>query len=450
MKMTIIGGAGVRTPLFVRALLKYSAELGLTEVTLMDIDAEKLGLIGALCAELVRRGGSPFTLTLANDARQALRDASFVVTTIRVGFEGGRVLDERIALKHGVLGQETTGPGGFAMALRSIPAILGYADLMDEVCPDAWLLNFTNPAGLVAQAISEARPHRKVAGICDTPPTMQREVARVLGLPRQEIAFTYFGLNHLSWISAAKYRGLDQLPRLLASDELLGALAEFPFEPRLVRLLGLIPNEYLYYFYYRERAVANLLAAGTTRGEQIQELTAGLLSRLRDVYTERNPEQGLAVFHQYIEARHASYMTAETGQTLHAEETDEGSEGYAGVALAVARAVRSGSPHDLILNVPNGGAMPGMQTDDVVESVCTVDAAGARPLRIPDIPEHALRLMQQVKLYERLTVRAVAHRSRDLAVQALMAHPLVGSYSLSTSLVGEYLDAHRGYVGDWT
>src|SRR5579862_6490242 len=181
MKLAIIGGAGVRTPLFIEALLRRASALGLGTVTLMDVQEEKLHLIGSLCHELVRRAGDPVTLELTTNARTALAGADFVVTTIRVGNEAGRVLDERIALRHGVLGQETTGPGGFAMALRSIPAILDYADLMAEVCPNAWLLNFTNPAGLVAQAIAVARPGMRVAGICDTPTSMLREVSHALG-----------------------------------------------------------------------------------------------------------------------------------------------------------------------------------------------------------------------------------------------------------------------------
>jgi alpha-galactosidase/6-phospho-beta-glucosidase family protein len=453
MKLTIIGGAGVRTPLFIEALLRRAPALGLTTVSLMDLQEEKLELIGALCRELVRRAGDPVAVELTNDPRSALNGADFVVTTIRVGNEAGRVLDERIALRHGVLGQETTGPGGFAMALRSIPAILSYADLMAEICPDAWLLNFTNPAGLVAQAIAVARPGMRVAGICDTPSGMLRDVAHALGHREEELEFGFFGLNHLSWIHRARLNGADVLPDLLASDTRLSRLSDFPFEPALVRLIGMIPNEYLYYYYYREQALANIAAAGSTRGEQVQRLSRTLLENLRAADPVRHPERGLSVFHDYIRARRSTYMAAETAGAMErgseSEQAEAGGEGYAGLALAVMNATVAGGRHRLVLNVPNHGAMPTLRDDDVIECICAVDAAGATPLPIGEVPEHALRLMQQVKLYERYTVEAVAHRSRELAIMALMAHPLVGSYSLATALVDGYLEAHGAYVGDW-
>jgi len=454
VKLTIIGGAGVRTPLFIRGLGRLAPALGLTQVTLMDVQEEKLNLIGALCRHVLRQAGDPVALDLTTDPRLALSGADFVVTTIRVGNEPARALDERIALNLGVLGQETTGPGGFAMALRSIPAILGYADLMAEVCPNAWLLNFTNPAGLVAQAIADARPAMRVAGICDTPPTMLRVVSHALGRPQEELDFTFYGLNHLSWLAAARYQGEDLLPALLADDAALRALPDEPFDPALVRMIGMLPNEYLYYYYYRERALANILAAKESRGEQVARLSAKLLDDLRSVDPARRPDQGMAVYRAYLGTRRGSYMAAETGGQMDrgADEVAlaDGNEGYAGVALAVIGAVASGSAHKLILNLPNRGAIPGLADGDVVEARCLVDGAGAHPLPVDTVPDHALLLMRQVKRYERLTVEAIRRRSRDLAVEALVAHPLVGSYSLATALVEQYLTAHAQYVGQWS
>lgn len=454
MKLTIIGGGGVRTPLFITGLARKAAALGLEQVTLMDEQEEKLRLIGALCRHLLHQAGDPVKLELTTDPRHALTGADFVVTTIRVGNEAGRALDERIALRHGVLGQETTGPGGFAMALRSIPAILGYADLMAELCPTAWLLNFTNPAGLVAQAIADARPGMRVAGICDTPPTMLRVVSEALGHAPEELDVTFFGLNHLSWLASARFQGEDLLPGLLADDNALRALPDEPFDPALTRLVGMIPNEYLYYYYYREQAVANILAADESRGEQVARLSGKLIEDLRTIDPEAHPEQGMAAYRAYLGTRRGSYMAAETGGQMDrgADELAlaEGNEGYAGVALAVMGAVVAGGRHRLILNVPNRGAITGMADDDVVEAVCEVDGTGAHPVPVGTVPEHALLLMQQVKRYERLTVAAIAGRSRSFAVEALMAHPLVGSYSLATALVDEYLAAHAPYVGHWT
>ncbi|MCX7609282.1 MAG: hypothetical protein N2049_08720, partial [Anaerolineales bacterium] len=208
MKLTVIGGGGVRSPLFVMTVLRWQERIGLEELCLMDVDEHKLSLIGAICQELVRRADEPFRLTITTDARQALTGAAHVVTTIRPGFEQGRALDERIALQHGVLGQETTGPAGFAMALRSIPAILDYARLLQEVSPEAWMFNFTNPAGLVTQAVRDAG-FTRIVGICDGANAAQHSVADWLGISSQQVQTEVFGLNHLSWARRAWVDGQD-------------------------------------------------------------------------------------------------------------------------------------------------------------------------------------------------------------------------------------------------
>ena len=198
MKLTLIGGGGVRSPLFVNSTLKRAERLRLDELCLMDVDADKLAIIGNVCQMVARARNSPVRITTTTDARQAITGADYVVTSIRVGNEMGRINDERIALRHGVLGQETTGPGGFAMALRSIPAILGYAALIEELSPQAWMFNFTNPAGLVTQALRDAGFERSV-GICDGANEAQHAVASYLDRPLDAVQHEMYGLNHLSW-----------------------------------------------------------------------------------------------------------------------------------------------------------------------------------------------------------------------------------------------------------
>ena len=457
MKLTVIGGAGVRTPLLMSALARRQSAIDLREVMLVDLDEQKLALMGPLCRYVAEKAGGQFHLTWTTDAREALTGAGAVITTIRAGSEQARVLDERIALSHGVLGQETTGAAGFAMALRSIPAVAAYARQMQELCPDAWLLNFTNPAGLVVQGLTTHFPDLKIVGICDTPIGLQREVAAAFGRSPGEVPIRFFGLNHLSWMAEARVEGENVVPRLIGDEQLLGRVHHLSlFEPRLLRLVGMLPNEYLYYYYYRERAVANIQAAEETRGEQVRRLSSELLRDLVDIDPAAHPERAWERYHRYLGNRHGTYMATETGGDLQPElQQDQGAppvedgEGYAGVALDILTAA-GGHGSTLVANVPNRGAVEGMRADDVVEVVCRCDADGLRPLPAGEVPENALLLMQQVKRYERLTVEALHTRSRQLAIEALMAHPLVGSYSIARSLVSAFLDTHRDLLGEWS
>lgn len=461
MKLTVIGGGGVRAPLFVASALRRAEIIGLDEICLMDIDGPKLALTGALAQGVARKAGSPVRVTTTTDARAALDGASFVVTTIRVGGDEGRVRDERIALRYGVLGQETTGPGGFAMALRSIPAILEYARLRDELCPDAWMFNFTNPAGLVAQALHDAGFGRAV-GICDSANGAQHAVAARLGVSPNELRAEVFGLNHLSWTRRVMYQGEDVLPRFLADPSFLRQTLLNVFEPALVHHLGMWLNEYLYYYYYAERAVQAIAAEERTRGEEVLMLNRDLLEQLRQVDPSHDLDAALAIYYRYNQRRSATYMHYAQQGAPTPEEADaqfqatfmqanpEEGEGYAGVALDIMTALTTGQPLYTALNVPNQGAIAALRPDDVVEVSCVVDGDGVRPLPIGDVPEGPALLMQVIKQYERLTVRAVAERSRALAVDALMAHPLVLSYSRARVLVDDYLAAHAPYVGDWT
>ena len=457
MKLTLIGGGGVRAPLFVMTLLRWQARLGTTELCLMDIDERKLKLFGALCRELAHRAGDPFMITTTTDAREALTGADHVVTTIRAGFEQGRATDERIALRHGVLGQETTGPGGFAMALRSIPAILGYAQLMQEVSPNAWMYNFTNPAGLVTQALRDAGYARTI-GICDGANAGQSAVAAWAGVEMPQVRTEVFGLNHLSWCRRAWIEGDDVLPSALADDNFLYDHQRL-FAPQLVRMLGMHLNEYLYYYYYAEQALNAINSEGMTRGEEIVELNLRLLEQLEEVGVERDPDRALRTFFGYEQRRSATYMhyayggqsiaEANRKQIFDADIPAEAGEGYAGVALSIMAAFESGKPLYTALNIPNEGAIHGMAADDVVEVSCRVDSSGVHPIEIGEVPAPQLQLMQTVKLYERLTVQAIHEHSRALAVEALMAHPLVLSYSRAKPLVDEFLAAHHEYVGEW-
>ncbi len=452
MKVTILGAGGVRTPMLVRSFILRQARLGLTELALMDVDAGRLDLMAALTAPLEAANPPRFKLTRTTDVNAALTGADFVITTFRVGDMAARAVDERVALDLGVLGQETTGPGGYAMGLRTLPVLFGYLDLMREVCPDAWLLNFANPAGMLAEAVIHDGGWPRAVGICDSPVALRRGAADVLGVPPSALFIDYFGLNHLGWARGVWHNGRDRLPEVIDRIAQAGGhVPGLPFAPELIRALGMLPNEYLYY-YYSPDAVANLQRAGRTRGEQLLALNTQLFADLERARAAEDFEGMQASFARYHRDRGASYFVAETGgqathdlSQLSPEAADAlADEGYAGVALNVIEALAgtNGTSQTLILNVANKGAIAGMRDDDVVETVCWVGKGLIRPLAVGAVPDHALGLMKQVKAYERLTIEAALTGSYRAALAALVLHPLVPSAEVAQQLLEMYIARH--------
>lgn len=453
-KLTLVGGGGVRGPLFVESAAARAEALGLEEIVLMDIDPEKLRLLGGVSAALARRH-SAVKVRVTTDAQEALRGADYVVTTIRAGGDSSRATDERIALRRGVLGQETIGPGGFAMALRTVPATLDYAELLSRVSPQAWLFNFTNPAGLVTQALHDAGFQRAV-GICDSANLAQHAVAAQHGVPPNDLRPEVFGLNHLSWVRAVRnQQGQDLLAPLLSSAEFRAVTLQRFFPPELTALLGTWTNEYLYYYYFAERALAGIQAEASTRGEEVAERNQALLRELAALDPQQRPEEAVAAYRSYEAGRRSTYMHYAEPEVAGAPGTGErtlgeGTEGYAGVALDLIEALGGGPVRHTAANVPNAGCLPDLEPSDVAEISVVADTTGIRPVPIGAAPPLQAGLMRQVKLYERLAVVAIRTRSRATAVQALMAHPLVVSYPRASALVGDYLTAHREHVGVWS
>lgn len=452
MKVAILGAGGVRTPLMVRSFLLRQDRLGLDELALMDVDGERLELMACLTAPLEQANPPRFRITRTTDARAALAGADFVITTFRVGDMAARAVDERVALDHGVLGQETTGPGGYAMGLRTIPVLFGYLALMRDLCPEAWLLNFANPAGMLAEAVINHGGWPRAVGICDAPASMQRGAALFLQARPDDVFLEYFGLNHLGWASGVWHKGRDRLPELIELFARAGGpVPGYPFAPGLIQALGMLPNEYLYY-YYHDDAVANLRAAGRTRGEQLLKLNTDLFEDLRRLRAAEDFDGMQASFERYHRARGASYFVAETGgkeshdlSHLSREELEAlGDEGYAGVALNVmeALAAPTSAPKTLVLNVANRGAIAGMREDDVVETACWVAGGQIRPLAVGTVPDHALGLMKQVKAYERLTVEAALTGRYAAALAALALHPLVPSHGVAKAILDAYVERH--------
>ncbi len=457
MKLTFIGAGGVRTPLVIQSILDYQERLPLTQVCLMDIDAERLDLM-RLASKSRLASGANFNVEWTTDARQAIEGSDFIVFTFRVGLMESRVIDEQVPLKYGVLGQETTGPGGFAMAMRTIPVALDYVRLVRELAPDAWLLIFTNPAGMVTEAITRVAGFERAVGICDNPAYMLRSAAAFLGVKSHQLFPEYYGLNHLGWLRAIYLDGVDQVPaimRALKSSKL--DWHGLPFNSEMIEALGVIPNEYLYFFYYSRQSVENLLRAGQSRAQQILPFNQELYASLRRIRDEEDaPHLVDAAYARYLGKRHGTYMTLETGEKTSVSGEDapvkseaktqiaEAAEGYSAVALSIIEALKSGQAA-LILNVPNRGALNGMADDDVVEVTCYVGNGVIRPVAMGALPEHALGLMKMIKAYERLTIQAAVEESYALAVQALALHPLVPSYEIAKKILDDYIAQHGEY-----
>jgi len=448
MKLLLIG-SGIRTPLLIHGLIERQLDLGITEVVLFDIDQRRLEIMHWLANHVAVSNGASFAVRAEPALRSAAEGAAFIFSSIRVGQEQGRIDDERIALELGVLGQETTGPGGFAMALRTIPVLLDYAAIIEAVAPEAWFINFTNPAGLITQALRN-ETSLKVIGICDTPTAMRTSITTALGRSIDDVFVDYCGLNHLGWVHRVLVDGVDVLHDLIGDyPRLQEAGHEWSlFDADLVEALGMLPNEYLYYFYYREQAVGNITRSGSTRGQQIKAINDPLWGGLAEDHRRDDPKGALERYLGSMLSRSGSYMTRERGRTIddHGERHVVdlfADEGYAGLALDVMQAIVRDRKATLILNVTNGGCLAELQPNDVIETVCLVDAHGVRPLGQPPLPDTAMSLVRTVKTYERLAVQAAVHGDREAAVLGLAVHPLVCSWSLARKLVDRYLSAQE-------
>ncbi len=449
MKIAVIGGAGVRTVIFINGLLKRYKKLSIDEVVLYDIQEEKQKIIEKLCQHVVKRNKEELRVRAVSNPVEAVRGADYIVTTLRVGGDHSRVIDEKVALDLGVIGQETTGAGGFSMAVRTIPVLLDYCEMIKKYAPKAWIFNFTNPSGLVTQALLGAG-YKKIIGICDAPSSTKYRMADKLHVSEDDLYVEFFGLNHLSWIDSVRVKEEEVLPDLLRDDEFLKSIQEFSmFDPELLRQIGLLPNEYLYYYYHRERALENIEKAGAARGKVIENVNLKMMGELKSMDIDADPEGALQTFLYYMQIRENSYMSIESGlkeRPLLEKgqlEVPDGM-GYAGVMLDCIEGLQSEKGKDLVLSVENQGSIPGLLDSDVVEVTCHVSKMGIQPVSFDEIPEHCYLLIRLIKMYEKLTVLAVENKSKEIAIQALMVHPLVNSYSIAKRLVEKYDKAYDG------
>ncbi|MFT3945122.1 MAG: 6-phospho-beta-glucosidase [Ancrocorticia sp.] len=474
MKLTIIGGGGFRVPQIVEALgRRPQQEIDVTELCLYDVSPERLRAMAAVLDQLTLPRKP--RITLVSNLSDAVRGANFVFSAIRVAGTEGRVKDELIALRRGVLGQETVGPGGYAYALRTIPAALELARAVAETAPNAWVINFTNPAGIITQAMRGILG-RRVIGICDTPIGLVRRAARALGVRERELDYDYIGLNHLGWLRSITKDGQELLPTLLNTPQLLSQMEEARLiGAEWVRQLGMIPNEYLFYFYRNREAVAQILAEEQTRGQF-------LAAQQRAFYEAAlaAPERAGALWNAAHREREETYM-AEAREVAGegAREEDDLEGGYQEVALDLMTALSGGgalrwggnTPEDnertpntnnptpkvnnptpkvnnpvrMILGVSNseGGEriIAALADDAVIEVPCLVDENGPVPVPLAPLTGAELGLIVQVKACETLLIEAVREANPNKAWRAIASHPLVDSADIARRILDDYCAA---------
>jgi 6-phospho-beta-glucosidase len=442
MKLCILGGGGFRTPYVYQALLRDGGSPRITEVVLYDVDEDRLRSMTIILGQFAVGFDDAPKLVPTTSLRSAIEGSDFVFAAIRVGGLEGRRCDEHVALDLDVIGQETIGPGGLAYAIRTVPVMMEVAHLVQELAPQAYLMNFTNPAGIITEAMQSVLGDR-VLGICDTPSGLGRRVAGMLGLDHTRVQMDYVGLNHLGWLRRVMYNGTDVLPRLLDDETLLGQMEEAEvFGTDWIQALGVVPNEYLYYYYFNRDAVRKINAAGETRGD--------FLARTQTEFFDAAQAAGdgaAELWRETVDARSASYMAEAKGgvqgaaATHRKRESDPDHQGYAGVALGVMAAITRNERATMILNVRNGTTLTGLPTDAVVEVPTMVDANGVHPLTTTQPSLDQLGLMQQVKAVERHTIAAALTGSKDEALLAFALHPLVDSVSVARDLLTGYIGA---------
>lgn len=453
MKIAVIGGGGVRSMFLAKSIAQKARRLHIDELCSMDNNEQKLRIYGGMASHVAKLLCPEMKFTLTGSAAEAVRDADYVITTIRVGEDDMRAKDERIALNRGVLGQETTGAAGFSFAMRSVPALAEYCELIKKYSkPGVKVFNFTNPAGVVSQTLRDMG-YDFTYGICDAPSGMLRSFALLYNENPDNISGEVYGLNHLSYFKSITLNGREIMNDLIENDEAYKKTDMRYFSKELLRDRKAVLNEYLYYFYYREKAVENILNAKQTRGEQIRDINRHMTAELSQMDIENDFEGCLEVFNKWYGMREGSYMASETGEKRttpwHFDIYEEDDGGYAGVALKFIETAQSKATGTMIMCIPNDGSIDGLRDDDVVEITCDVSADGCTPHHIGRVDEQNLELIRRVKIYERLASKAIREKSKETAVQALTLHPLVNSYSLARELVDEYISHNEAYSPEW-
>ncbi|YBV91588.1 6-phospho-beta-glucosidase [Bacillus sp. PK9-021] len=429
MKVVTIGGGSSYTPELVEGFIKRYDELPIRELWLVDVEEgkEKLEIVGALAKRMVKKAGVDMKIHLTLDRQKALINADFVTTQLRVGQLDARIQDERIPLKYGMIGQETNGAGGLFKGLRTIPVLLKIAEEIHEVCPNAWLINFTNPAGMVTEALLRYGEHSKVVGVCNLPAHMTNSIAGLLQVEKEDVHIEFAGLNHLVYGLHVYAKGKEVTQEVIRrlsdpnSQVTMRNIAPIPWQPDFLEALGVILCPYHRYYYKTKEILAEELLAfqsGTTRAEVVKALEAELFELYKNPNLEMKPPQ--------LEKRGGAYYSDAACNLISSIYNDKG-----GIQT---------------LNVKNNGAISSLPNESAVEVNCVVTKQGPVPLAFGELPVEVNGLVQQIKSFERIGAEAAVTGSYEKALVALSINPLVPSDELAKSVLDELLQAHRKYL----
>lgn len=426
MKLVVIGGGSSYTPELVEGVILHKDSLPVTEIVLIDIEAgeEKVSINTAFAKRMVEKAGLDITVRYTLDRKEGLKDAAFVITQIRVGGLDARAKDERIPLKYGVIGQETTGPGGCFKALRTIPVLLDICHDMEEVCPDAWLVNFTNPAGIVTEAVLKYTKI-KCIGLCNCSINMQYDAAERLNLPVEELDCRFVGLNHLSVLNHIYYQGKDLIQQALHVENAQSVVKNIKKDEAMdaiARNMGCMLSPYMQYFYTEKKAleheVQDALGLEGVRADQVKQVEAELFEQYKDVNLKEKP-QSLA---------------------------KRGGARYSMAAIRLIDSIYNDRQDVQVVDVQNNGTIPQLADDVVIEVNCVIGKNGANPVQPVDVPLMVQGLIMQVKAYEILTIQAAVTGDRQKALLALMSNPLIHDVRDAENILNELLEAHKDYL----
>lgn len=430
VKIVTIGGGSSYTPELVEGFIKRYDELPIRELWLVDIEEgrEKLEIVGAMAQRMVKAAGIDCTVHLTLDRREALKDADFVTTQFRVGLLQARIKDERIPLSHGMIGQETNGAGGMFKALRTVPVILSIVEDMKELCPNAWLINFTNPAGMITQAVLTHGNWKKVIGLCNVPIGATKMDAAALGVEEEELRFQFAGLNHLHWHKIKDTKGNDRTMEVIEKltdvsgvDSGIANLKMLRFLPEQIKDLGMIPCGYHRYYYMTDAMLKDELEEYNTigtRGEQVKKLEDSLFELYKDPNLDYKPE----------------------------ELSKRGGTHYSDAACEVINSIYNNKGTTMVVSTENNGTIDDLPYDCAVEVSATIDASGAHPVNWGKFPASARGLVQVMKAMEELIIEAGATGDYGKALQAFTMNPLVVSGDGAKALLNEMLLAHEAHL----
>ncbi|WP_066066716.1 6-phospho-beta-glucosidase [Neobacillus soli] len=429
LKIVTIGGGSSYTPELIEGFINYYHELPVREIWLVDVKEgrEKLEIVGNLAKRMVKKAGVPIEIHLTLNRKEALKSADFVTTQFRVGLLAARGKDESIPLKHGVLGQETNGPGGLFKALRTIPVILDICAEMEELCPNAWLINFTNPAGMVTEAVLRHSTIKKVVGLCNVPIGMEMGVAKLLDVDHNRVRIDFAGLNHMVYGLDVFVDGVsvkDQVISLITDPKksiTMQNIHAMGWEPEFLKALDVLPCPYHNYYYKSEEMLEkelNNFKDGGTRAEVVKKLEAELF----ELY--KNPN--LAIKPPQLEKRGGAYYSEAAVRLIHSMYTDK-------------RDIQA-------VNTRNNGAIASIPFDSAVEISCIITKDGPKPIAIEDLPIQVRGLVQQIKSFERAAIDASVSGDYGTALLAMTINPLVPSDTKAKVILDEMLEAHKEYL----